>query len=91
MPKDRKSLCAQYSSRSVFDNEIVSVQISTDSLHVRNAAFIDSGFPKFESMMVNPILFQIRAMYNGSRRDFEETSDFTLNPDPVPYQPSNFM
>ena len=36
--------------------------------------------------------FQIRTMYNNSRRDMDEgNSEFSINPDPVPYQPSNFM
>ncbi|XP_052810937.1 uncharacterized protein LOC128238745 isoform X16 [Mya arenaria] len=38
---------------------------------------------------VNP---KIRTMYNHSRREAEEgTGDFSINPDPVPYQPSNFI
>ncbi|XP_052237272.1 uncharacterized protein LOC127848680 isoform X6 [Dreissena polymorpha] len=39
-------------------------------------------------LKVNP---KIRTMYNNSRREADETTEFSINPDPVPYQPSNFM
>ncbi|XP_053397875.1 uncharacterized protein LOC123552387 isoform X15 [Mercenaria mercenaria] len=37
---------------------------------------------------INP---KLRTMYNNSRREAEEGTDFSINPDPVPYQPNNFM
>ncbi|XP_053397874.1 uncharacterized protein LOC123552387 isoform X14 [Mercenaria mercenaria] len=37
---------------------------------------------------INP---KLRTMYNNSRREAEEGTDFSINPDPVPYQPNNFI
>ncbi|XP_060579121.1 uncharacterized protein LOC132736071 isoform X14 [Ruditapes philippinarum] len=37
---------------------------------------------------INP---KLRSMYNNSRREADEGTEFSINPDPVPYQPNNFM
>ncbi|XP_060579105.1 uncharacterized protein LOC132736071 isoform X3 [Ruditapes philippinarum] len=37
---------------------------------------------------INP---KLRSMYNNSRREADEGTEFSINPDPVPYQPNNFI
>ncbi|XP_060565345.1 uncharacterized protein LOC132724488 [Ruditapes philippinarum] len=36
-------------------------------------------------------LIRLRSMYNNSRREADEGTEFSINPDPVPYQPNNFI
>ncbi|KAH3889011.1 hypothetical protein DPMN_013057 [Dreissena polymorpha] len=54
--------------------------------------FVLEGKQLPKSPEVPPDLMDpIRTMYNNSRREADETTEFSINPDPVPYQPSNFM